>query len=569
MRTIVLASISFLFFTNIDLSAIGQEKEPSKIQDCLKKAFDAAREIPEKSERIHLLMEIGLVQAASGDVGAARNTVKEMNDTDPVQALIYADSVASVLTEIASAQAINGDIPGAKATLKEAERKSEEAGKGRSQDLLLHGIIEIYVKIAQDAEAARIADSFTSKMDWGYAQVNRIEGLLAAGQRNEAKAVLATLAAKFSNTSEYVDMFVGSIWESIWTLSLQLDNVEGALAMARAIPNVRFERCRALEAIAIHQSKAGKATAAATFAEAFQAARDINDKEGVCETQMYRVVVAQAKAGFLAEAIINIELIPSGGAKFNAMVGVATMQAKAGNQAEARKTLDAAIRLMEKKLDNDPSALVEIAACQAEIHEKEAAINTVAKALDAVRKIEMTGWDRAYSLGCVAEVQAKIGDRQSAEKTLEEAVRLAGAITDEKSRAEEVQEIAKAQIAAGFMDAAQATLHNILLPILLQKSIQSEHSDQDAVLLFAKTGNYFDGYAIARTFGECYCKVRAFATIAAYHAQFKDPDHPTAFAEKERDPLARSAMYLGTALGLLRAKGIKIRSQDRLLLIEE
>jgi hypothetical protein len=146
-------------------------------------------------------------------------------------------------------------------------------------------------------------------------------------------------------------------------------------------------------------------------------------------------------------------------------------------------------------------------------------------------------------------------------------VRLADAVEDKKTKAEELREIVQGQIAAGFTDAARMTLDRHFLPLLPLEE-QDSYVLEKIVLLLAQAEDYANGYAISQKLEGDY-RISGLLTVAACQAMAKGPDAPMAFAEKERDPPVRSAVYLGTALGLLKAKGIEVRNHYGLTLIEE
>jgi tetratricopeptide (TPR) repeat protein len=558
-RVVILAG-TLLLIPGISRPSLGQDKQIETVRQCLEKASEATRAVAERPQRNYLLAEIGLAQAASGDVAGPRTIIKQIDEPE---------SAAALLTAIASAQAKKGDFSRASETLREAEQKALELDKNFWQKDLLHGIIDVYARIGRSDDAARVSSLFSDQINWAQAQVDIVEAQLAAGRRPEAKKTLTDVTAKFRRT---LDVFDLSVWEDVCSLHLKLGDSDAALAIARAIPAGHLSRCRTLLAVAEHLGKTGKpAAASATFAEALQAARQIDNKDWVRESSMSDIVVAQVQAGGLAEAIKSVEQLPDGDSKVSAMTAVAAAQSKAGNQAAARRTLDAAIRVVEQKVRGYQQSLAftEIALCQAGIHEKEAAAATIAKAWKAACEVDVLGWNRATCLGSAASAWAKIGDRPSAEKAFDEAVRLARSVSHWKIRADEALEIAEAQISVGFKHAAEITLRQVVLPVMPVEDWDLYYPNTKVVFLLAQAGDYDNAYALSRRFEEYQQRTSQFLTVAAYHTLAKGPQQPMAFAANERDPLLRTAVYLGTALGLLKASGVEVRHYSGLTLIEE
>ncbi len=103
-----------LSFTTGDAS---EQAGAVRVQECLRKAFDAARAIQERPVQQRLLEQIGRDQACAGDLVGAQRVVEVIED---------AKGAATVLAAIAKAQAKRGDRDAAKATLAEAVQRADQ-----------------------------------------------------------------------------------------------------------------------------------------------------------------------------------------------------------------------------------------------------------------------------------------------------------------------------------------------------------------------------------------------------------------------------------------------------------
>ena len=569
MKASLLIAIIFCRAASVGLLSAG-EPQQATVRECLKAALEAAREIDQSPRREEVLWHIGLTHAYSGDLAGARRVVEQIKN---------AEWTASILAAIGLAQARQGDRVGAKATLAEAMERSKHVSDSR---LLMYAILDAYLAAEEFTEATETVSKFADPLDRVHAQIYIIEAYLAAGRRKEAGTALGELTAGFRRTWDFFDM---PAWERIWQLHLELGDVAGALKLARTIPERDWNASRALCDVARHQAKSGDATAAAaTFAEGFGAARQIEHTEGVPEFNMAYVVAAQARTGDVTGAVKNLDRIPDCEPKLRASLAVAEAQAKAGDQAGAQASLEQAIAMLERMPHGyDPAWLASVAACQGKLGHKTVARVTLGKALNAAREIEYPCWGRAYSFAGVAKAQAEIGDRAAAEKTLAEAeralaeaVRRTRAVSGAELRAaefaaKEAEDLAEAQIEAGFHDAAQATLREILLPAIpkLDDADDAAILLEHAPLLLAKAGDFASAYETARKLEDPSYRAAAMRSVAAYHTLARGPGEPVTVAAKETSPHLRSVLYLGAALGLLKKSGLDVRNHYGLSLIDD
>ncbi len=552
-RLVVLVSLIFAIGAVNRLATAGDEG--ATVQECLHKALDAATMIEDRQLREETLRDIGLATGFCGRSCRCDRTIQVNKD---------AETAASVLAAIGLAQAKAKDAA-ATATLAEARRFAERVGHPKTRELLLHAILAAHAAAGQDAAAAQIAQSFPDRLDQAFGFLAIAQAQIAQGRREQARAAVAKAADANRRTLDVFDM---SAWEQILPMYLQLGQVAEAAKLARAIPKGTYWRCNALRTVARHEAKAGGASAE-TFAEAFQAARDIEDPEPCRKIQMAAVVQDVIEVGDLEGAMKWAQLLPDGDSKAVVLGAIAGSKAKSGDRTAARTILQQALHIAQHEKDGCRrlDALASLAVQQSAMGDRAAADATLAEALETTGKLENAGFDYAQAVTRLAEAQVQIGDRTSAEKTLSEASRHARAVSVAKDRAEEAREIAAGQIAAGLPAAAQATLRNVLLPVLpLDKSPQD--SCQEAALLLAKAGDFTAGYAVARKIIEPGPQSWAVRTVAFYQALAQGAGEALA-AAKDGNPRLRSAACLGAALGLLNRRGIEVRSHYGVLLIDQ
>ncbi len=522
--------------------AAPEEKNTGKAVECLHKAFDAVRAVKDHAIRSGLFEGIGQDLACAGDLAGARQAAAEIDD---------AKAAADILAEIGWAQAKRGEGDAAKATLAEALRRFGEASRdGRL--LLFHA----HLAAGQLADAAEVASRFESQFDRSTAQIDIAEAHLAAGRREEARAMLRRVPTTSTKTSESHDMWW--IPEKLWPLYVQMGDVDEALKLADAMPKGECARCWVFRDVAQHYAKAGDKAAPAMFAKAFQAAEEI-EEGSIRECQMANVVLCRVEAGDIDGAIKTLQLIPDCYHKAYAFEAVAAAQAKAGKQAAARATLEQAISMVECALaeqqDLKAQSLAELAECQFEIEEKAAAANTIAKALQALNQVD-NEYNVQIPAAVIAAAQVRLGDLSAAKQTLEEAARKVSTISDAADRAHEAGRIAAAQIALGFNEAALTTVREIVLPLVPLPNPALDGREEAAMIL-ARAGDLARGYQLAREIREDpYARANGVRKVAAYHVMAKGPDEVLALAVKETDPVLRSSLYHGIALTLLKSGGI-------------
>jgi hypothetical protein len=270
------------------------------------------------------------------------------------------------------------------------------------------------------------------------------------------------------------------------------------------------------------------------------------------------VVYSQILVSDLDGAWKTLQDMPDCYHKVMAFQRTVSALAKAGNRAAARSAMELALDIAGQMPDarSKAAALTSLARGGADIGDKELAKDTAAKAFQAACQIDYGVWHLAK----VAKVQSLIGDRLATRETLEEALRRADEIVDGPDKSFEICLIAQTQIAAGFPKEAQATVRERLLP-LLPLSEPGPDGYEEAATLLASAGDLEGACETAKkvTGG---VRFRAFAIrkVTAHQTMAKGPREVLLLADTEGDPVLRSSIYHGIAVGLLKTQGIEAPS---------
>ncbi len=528
-----------------------QEGQAVTAEDCLRKAFEAARAIQDRSVRRQLLDWIGRDQACAGDLAGARRVVAVIEDDN---------GAAMLLAAVAEFQVKRGDRDAAKETLAEALKRGDRVDPQHRRELV-NRIVEGYVAASDLDQAIAAASRFPDELDRTYAKIKIAKAHLAAGRHSEAgKFVHEAVAAYWRNSSNWDFQ---NMAYTLWPLYLKVGEVAEALEFARAIPARNYDRCRALCEIGEHQGKTGDATAAsATLAEAFEAARQIEGGDGVIENHMSWVVYSQMAVGDVGGASKTLQRMPDGHFKALALGDMAIARAKEGNRSAALSTMKEAVEVARRIQDEGLKArtLAPLAQSWSQMGEKAAARETAARAFKAACEVDYEGALRALCFTQVAEAQTQIGDPAGAQKTLDEAVRRAREDCNTEDKFEELRDIAKAQIALGFPKQAGTIVREVLLPLLPLNGAGSDGC-VDAARVLAQAGDLAAGCEAAKKIGEgARFRAHAMQIVAAYHTMAQGSAAALTFAEKESNPVLRCGLYHGIALGLLKARGVEAPS---------
>ncbi|MFN8521690.1 MAG: NACHT domain-containing protein [Chloroflexota bacterium] len=239
---------------------------------------------------------------------------------------------------------------------------------------------------------------------------------------------------------------------------------------ARAIQDSN-RRTRKLLAIAEAQAQADdRGAARATFDTASGAALAIAHARSRAEA-LRDVAVAQARSGEFAAAFRTVDLILDRAMSYSldgitwlkvaALREIAVTQAETGERKVAGTTFATAVELAQSIAESRSRvlALRDLAKAQSAVGEREAAVATIAAARQprARRSRALMEWERRqeqWDLATIAGCQAELGELQAAHET-------ADAIQAEDSRRSALEEIARAEAAAGDIAAARQTAHKI------------------------------------------------------------------------------------------------------------
>lgn len=226
-------------------------------------------------------------------------------------------------------------------------------------------------------------------------------------------------------------------------------DITSALETAQSITDAYWRADTLVEIVAV-QAKAGNIQAAKqTLAEALETAQSITDAKRRAGPLM-KIAPAQAKVRDITSALETAQSIPDVGHAF-ALRGIATVQVEAGDIASALETAQSITDAWKRA-----EALVEVATAQAKAEDRYGASSTFATALKTVQRIA-NSLERVRGLSDIATAQAETGDGQAARQTLTAALGIAQSVTYAGSRANALKYIAVAQAEAGDAQAARQT----------------------------------------------------------------------------------------------------------------
>jgi RNA polymerase sigma factor (sigma-70 family) len=268
----------------------------------------------------------------------------------------------------------------------------------------------------------------------------------------------------------------------------------------------------------------------------------------------------QVEAEDLKGAVKTAEQIQDGSYKVEALTSIARAQAKAADQAGARKSLQLALEtakaLEDGNADLDTSrkahALVMIAKAQVETGDLKSALH-IAESLKG-------SFTQDRVLAHVAKAHVKRGKTP-------DALRIAGKLRDGVQKSGVLREVAKVQIADGDFKAARKTIDAIAL-VLDWESIEPLLEMAKA---HVKAG---DQVAAKAAFQEAIGKVQAPATlwhengamsaspstlhkIMTARAEAGDEKGALAWADKQESPFLKSLVLAGVAEGLANRKQVQ------------
>ena len=396
------------------VSPKNKQKEFELARTTLRHAVDLVGKINEPSGRESALRWIVVSQASTEDVpGAFKTATKIRNPEDKVLAL----------ADIASAQATLGHTREATKTFRRAKVLAASLKDLSSQAYTLGKVAELQGKSQNLADATHtfaqaIQVANTLPTDDEKASVLFYIGRyqLEAGNRQTAattfKEASRCLSTELDNSARWMTA------SQLVTSLTKVGDDQTAIALARTFTDQQDFKFRslALEYVATQQAKEGR------IEEALYTASEI-ERDTIREEALRAIVEAQSTQGHVQKAIQLTETIQHNWlAKTLALLAIARAQRKAGESAEAAQLVEQAADLFLKDVSGSPPNFVW---AHIGVVEQFIAAGNLKRATEAA-EVQKFAPVKAQALARVAEANAKIGDRVTAQKLLGQALELGG-----------------------------------------------------------------------------------------------------------------------------------------------
>jgi RNA polymerase sigma factor (sigma-70 family) len=427
----------------------------------LREADGAVASIREPIDRARLRIALGTIRSRSGERDRSRAdfalAIREADSSPDTYRRTYC------LEDVALAQEDAGDREVARATLQHAQKTAS------TMDAFKHSEARMWMTRTQ-FKTGDVDGAFRTIQELGGESIWKGQGLKVILEcvKGKEKATVQEVAKRVLGVADTLaDYHKTWALEAVAEALADAGDFEGARSVVETLqaPVSRFglkdgrssysnyHRIFAIMAIASAKARQGqRESAARDFESAVAAALNPFEAEAHRSANVGRVVEAQAEAGDLAGALKSVEFIVYEFYKAKALATIAMAQANAGDATRARTTFGralltaGAIHKRDRLQDRDGSHYLDASDCRREIAILQARAGLVDDALLTVEGLanpRRGNAVRSYAAAALAERGDVVTARKYADK-----------ITDEKTRHEAYQLIAKAQADRGDLSKA-------------------------------------------------------------------------------------------------------------------
>jgi tetratricopeptide (TPR) repeat protein len=396
------------------VSLKARQDEFALARTTLRHAADIAVKIGEPLGRESALRWIVVSQASVEDMSGAFKTAAKIRDPK--------DKVLA-LADIASVQAKLGQTLEAAKTFRHTQVLAASLKDLGSQAGTLGKVAELQDKSQNHADAVHTFAQAIQAANTLPTERERASILFYIGASQFESGNTEAAAATFKEASRYLYTVQDEFWR--WMLATQLlpflvrvGDEQSALALAYTFTDQQDHdfRSLALRDIVAQQTKEGK------IEEALKTSADI-DRETIREEALGAIAGAQSTNGHVQQAIQITEAIQHNRlAKTLALLAIAKAQRKAGESAEAAQRVEQAADLFMKDVSDSPP---KFQWAHMGVVEQFIETGNLKKATEAA-EVQKFAPVKAQALARVAEAYAKVGDRVTAQKLLEQALKLGG-----------------------------------------------------------------------------------------------------------------------------------------------
>jgi len=214
------------------------------------------------------------------------------------------------------------------------------------------------------------------------------------------------------------------------------------------------------------------------------------DKDRAKDAVLMLVVSVQIEVDNPQQVLKTINRIKDDQDRADALVELATIQAKRGDRKSALMLLQQAVPVAQGliKIDQKAWALGNIARAQADAGDVPVAQKTFEQAQQALQGIEDDS-DRVNAMQFMAIVQMAMGDKAAAQELLSQAIHASGTIANSSDKAGRLQSIALVQAKWGDRASAMATLREAFKAAnVITESSSKVYSLQDLALAYIELG---------------------------------------------------------------------------------
>ncbi len=450
----------------------------------IEQAIVTAKQIDAQLEKSSALGDIVEVLVKKGEFPQAITIAKQENRAE---GRIFARR--AILESIARAQADRGEIEQAIATTRQAADRWETvsylariAGSEtrKHQKEMVDRLLKEAIKIEEMIDRAPWRVSALKKIATAQIKVGKFEQVIMTLERINGDKGRASAIDAISNSLAELDHKVGTreLLEEVIATAKQIKNdgergwalatiavaqaksgqkeaanrlLEEAITITERIDDMR-SRVVALSFVAVAQARLDQKDGAHRLLEkASSIAKNIDDASSR-DSALTIIAIAQAETDELSQASSTTAIIENEPQRAASLASIAAAQAKAGQKEAARESIEE-VASIEKHIGDEWIRTFTLKNIVVALNR----MNEFARAVDTANQID-DATSRVLTLTDIAVAQAKSGQKEAANRLLEEAITIAKQISAAWSHAEALADIACAQAELNRKDDAHRFL---------------------------------------------------------------------------------------------------------------
>ncbi|WP_342349472.1 hypothetical protein [uncultured Nitrospira sp.] len=528
-----------LFFFTTGQVFANDLHESFDVQAILKQVAGLVEILKESPDKHVLLEELGIVQAKTGYIGnalqslvkipdgsltnfrknrltkeiaLARAKVGQIDDAIQMATTLPTLEREQALGGIALEKAKSGDVPGALVILNRIEtgtNAKEDALKAIGEFQAIKGDLRGGFQTALKA-----ADRYPSAL-WGIAEEEIKKGQLK-GLLSEINGIPLGLTRQYA-------------LEGVVLAQISIKDIAGAIEVAKTIPDGHAS-AKAWQGIAFVQIEAGSIQESLINLKRALRGASATQKSFAKSEVLWGIAACQAKAGDIAGALRTTELVEIVAHKNHALREIAVYQAKAGNVKGALQTASR----FRAEIPWPPPYIF--------ILRDLARSGKVKQALEIADSLDSELEDSPYE--AIADGQAESGDIEGALETL-------GKITRKGDRPPYNREMALEKIS--YIQVQKGHVEEAVRIASLIDETRRSRALKDISLAFVKEGKVDRALKIISSIKEEQSQAELLQEIAYAQAYQGDSQGALKWSKKVTSPFVKSKSLLGVVRGILDA----------------